>query len=474
MAVTQSSSLVRGPLVQHFKTLAIPAAIGMGFSTLYNLVDVFFAGMISTQAQAGLAVSFHPFFLLSTFAFGLGTAMSALVGNALGANKRRRARKIALQGIGYGIIGAFVLLIIGFVFAGPLMTLTTEPGEIRTLGSRYFLVLLFSLPGFILSFSANGILQAFGDAESFKRGLIGAFLANIVLDPLFVFGIPGHWGGIGFDGLAVSSVMTQTGVAAFLLLKISQMDITAAPKLSELRPSWTTTQAISAQSIPASTAMFVLVFSGFVVLFYLRGFGETTQAAYAVALRIEQIALLPVFGLTGALLPIVAQNFGAKEHTRVSQALFTCFGIGLLYMAVACPLLWVGAEAAMGLFTDDTDVIRIGVSYLRVDGAILPAYMALFAINSFLQGLKKPIWAFWIGVYRQGIGVPLFVYLFVSVLGFDVIGVWFGVATSVLTGLLVSLVVAKIVARPLLGGLLPSRTIRHVAVDPNDTSDGGL
>ena len=201
MAVTQSSSLVRGPLVQHFKTLAIPAAIGMGFSTLYNLVDVFFAGMISTQAQAGLAVSFHPFFLLSTFAFGLGTAMSALVGNALGANKRRRARKIALQGIGYGIIGAFVLLIIGFVFAGPLMTLTTEPGEIRTLGSRYFLVLLFSLPGFILSFSANGILQAFGDAESFKRGLIGAFLANIVLDPLFVFGIPGHWGGIGFDGL---------------------------------------------------------------------------------------------------------------------------------------------------------------------------------------------------------------------------------------------------------------------------------
>ena len=365
----QSSSLARGPLIGHFRALAIPAAIGMGFSTLYNVVDVFFAGMLSTQAQAGLAVSFHPFFLLSTFAFGLGTAMTTLVGNAVGANKQRKGRKIALQGLGCAVICALVLLIAGLALAQPLMSLTTEPGEIRQMGLRYFLILMFSLPGFVLTFSANGVLQALGDAESFKRGLIGAFLANIVLDPLFVFGIPGIWGGIGFDGLAVSSVMTQTGVALYLFHRIRLMDLTLTPRWQEAIPALSTARSILAQSVPASTTMFVMVFSGFVVLYYLRGFGDTAQAAFAVALRIEQIILLPAFGLTTALLPIVAQSFGAGKKARVSHALYTCFGIGALYMLIACPLLWFGAEAAMRLFTSDPGVIRIGSAICMSTGS---------------------------------------------------------------------------------------------------------
>ena len=122
-------------------------------------------------------------------------------------------------------------------------------------------------------------------------------------------------------------------------------------------------------------------------------------------------------------------------------------------MVVACPILYFAAPLLMRSFTDDPDVIAIGVSYLRIDGFILPIYMMLFAINSFMQALKRPIWTFWIGVYRQAFGVAFFSWVYVVLLDLGVMGVWFGIATSVVSGWLISLVVAEHVARRSIGGL---------------------
>ena len=437
----------------HFIRLALPAAVGMGFSTAYNVVDVYFAGLISSRALAALAVSFQPFFLLAAFAIGLGTAMSALVGNAVGARRRRKARKLALQGLGYGAAGGLTLVLVGALLAQPLMSITTDPGEVREIGTGYFLILLLSLPGFVIAQGANGVLQALGDTKSYARGLIIAFVANIALNPVLAFGIPGVWGGMGLHGIALASVITQSWVGYYLMRKIWRVDLTCAPALREFIPSRLTAWAVSAQALPSATTMFVLVFSGFVVLYALRGFGEAAQAAFSIALRIEQLALLPAIGFTIALVPIVAQNFGAKEFDRVHLALKTCLGLGLIYMALACPVMIFGAYWFMGLFTDDPEVARIGVSYLRIDGAILPVYLALFSLNSLLQGLKKPVWAFWIGVYRQGLAVPVFIYLCVALFDIGVTGVWIGQATSVITGLMLAALVAQRVTRPMMGGL---------------------
>ena len=84
--MSRTHDLTKGSIALHFKRLAVPAAIGMVFTTLYNVVDVFFAGLIGTDAQAGLAISFQAFFIFITFGFGLSSAMTALVGNAIGAS----------------------------------------------------------------------------------------------------------------------------------------------------------------------------------------------------------------------------------------------------------------------------------------------------------------------------------------------------------------------------------------------------
>ena len=193
--------------------------------------------------------------------------------------------------------------------------------------------------------------------------------------------------------------------------------------------------------------------SGFVVQFALKGFGEHAIAAYGVALRIEQILLLPVLGMTGALLPIAGQNFGAANYDRVRAAVFFCWKLGFAMTAVATPILWFAGGFAMSFFTDDPDVIRVGASYLRVDAFLFPIYMMLFSINSLLQGLKQPIWTLWISIYRQGFGVAFFIWVFVGWLGFDVWGVWFGIATAVTSGWVIALFVVNQISQKHMGGL---------------------
>ncbi|GGA15038.1 MATE family efflux transporter [Amylibacter cionae] len=450
--MSQSRDLTTGPVSGHFRALAVPMAIGMVFTTLYNVVDTFYAGMISTDAQAGLAISFQVFFVMLAFGFGLNAALNALVGKALGEKRAGQAKRIACQGITYSVLASVVLSIIGFYATPYLLAIVSEPGAYRAAGQSYLQVLLFAAPSFLVAFSANGILGAQGDMTSMQRAQIAAFFCNLVLNPLLIFGVPGVVGGIGFNGIAVSTAISQTGVMVFILHRVFCSDVMAHKQDAVFRPRGKWLNQITQQALPTCFTMIVMMMAGFVMQYFLKEFGAAAVAAYGVGLRVEQLILLPGFGLTGALLPIVAQNFGAGQFDRVREALWFCCKTGVLLMLCGSAVLWLAAPYAMAVFTDDPEVIRIGAQYLRVDGFILPVYIVLFAINSFLQALQKPIYTLWVGIYRQGVAVFAFVWLFVRLFDMGTLGVWFGLALAVTTGLVLSLVLSARVARSEIGG----------------------
>ena len=450
----QKDDLTTGSMASHFRALAIPAAFGMLFATLYNVVGVYWAGRLSTDAQAGLAIGFQAFFVLMAVGFGLSSALSALVSNAKGSKDAEQTQTFIAQGLIYGVIATVVLMIVGW-FLGPiLITLVSEPGAYRDAALGYFHWLIFALPGFFLAYGGNGILQAHGDSRSMQRALTVAFFVNIGLNPLLMFGIDGVWGGMGFNGIAVATIVSQTAVMVFIISRILKLDAMQSVTRASFRPIHDIFAQITAQLIPASSAMMVMFVSGFVVQFALKEFGGAAVAAYGVALRIEQILLLPVLGMTGALLPIAGQNFGAKDFDRVRAALRFCWMTGFAMAVVATPVLLFAGGWAISLFSDDPEVIRIGSSYLRVDAFLFPIYMMLFSINSLLQALKKPIWTLWISIYRQGFGVAFFIWVFISVLDFSVWGVWLGIATAVTSGWVLSLIVASKIAKDQIGGLV--------------------
>ncbi|MBT7222493.1 MAG: MATE family efflux transporter [Marinovum sp.] len=452
----RKDDLTTGPMALHFRTLAIPAAFGMLFTTLYNVVDVYYAGLLSTDAQAGLAIGYQAFFILMAVGFGLSSALSTLVSNAKGSGDAAEAQRYVVQGLAFGGVITASCMVIGWFLGPELIILVSEPGAYRDAAMGYFYWLIFALPGFLLAYGGNGILQAHGDSRSMQRALMAAFIANIGLNPLFMFGLPGVWSGMGFNGIAAATIISQTGVMVYILVRIFRLEVMQSVQITAFQPDKDSFRKIFAQLLPAGSAMIIMFISGFVVQFALKTFGGHAVAAYGVALRIEQILLLPVLGMTGALLPIAGQNFGAQKYDRVREALKYCWGVGFAMTALATPILFFGGTFVMALFSNDPDVIRAGSSYLRVDAFLFPIYMMLFSINSLLQAFKQAIWTLWISVYRQGFAVAFFVWVFISFTDFGVQGVWFGIAAAVTSGWVLSLIILRNVARTQIGGLLPS------------------
>ena len=463
MARPATRDLTEGPISGHFRALALPAALGMLFSTLYNVVDIFYAGMLSTDAQAGLALGFQVFYVFLSIGFGISAAMGALVGQALGQKDARLARRLAGQGISFSILATVVLFGVG-LWAGPaLIAFLSEPGtNYREAANGYLGWLLLALPGFLIGNTCNGILQSQGDTKSMQQAMMVAFFANIGLNPLLMFGIPGLWDGMGFNGIAAATVISQTGVLLWLARQVLSTDVLSETRPRHLIPRAEGYRSIAMQSVPTTCALLIMFLSGFVVQYALKGFGEHAIAGFGVGIRIEQILLLPVLGMTFSLMPILSQNIGAKNYDRAREALFFCWKIGFLITILAAVILWTFGRLILSIFTDDPEVIRVGLYYLRIDSVILPFYMMLFSINSLLQALKRPAWTVFIGLYRQGFGIAFFAWIFVGVLGFNEAGVWFGTVCSVVSGWVLAMVIAQRVAKQDIGGLFIGLAVKDV------------
>ncbi len=167
------------------------------------------------------------------------------------------------------------------------------------------------------------------------------------------------------------------------------------------------------------------------------------MAAYGVATRIEQLVLLPTIGLNTATLTLAAQNGGAGLYERVRQTVRKALIYGGFMAAGGSVLLFCGAEFLMGLFTDDAAVVATGAHYLRIAAFIEYAYVILFVNTSVLQGLKRPAFALWIGLYRQLAAALAVFWLATRVWDFGLDGIWAGVFVITWSAALVAVIIAR-------------------------------
>ena len=136
------------------------------------------------------------------------------------------------------------------------------------------------------------------------------------------------------------------------------------------------------------------------ILFFVSEFGDIAAAGYGVALRIEQLLLLPTIGLNTAVLSITGQNFGAKEYKRIGEVYFKAISYGAYLMVLAGIFIFFGGHWMVKLFTSDPDVVSFGAKYLKIAALIGPVYPIFFITNAFFQGIKKPIYSTYINLLR--------------------------------------------------------------------------
>lgn len=418
---------IETPISQLIKKLAIPTSVGFLFNTMFNVVDTYYAGQISTYAQAGLAISFPVFFIILSVGMGIGTGTTALISNALGKRDEESGKIYARQALTFGFILAVLLSIAGYISVPYLFKFMNAEGETLSLALEYMNVILICTVTFLINGILNGILSSRGDTMSFRNFLIAGSIINIGLDPLFMygaFGIPG----MGISGIAFATVLVQAGGVVYMGYRVRRTELFAQIQPELFKPQKKYFAEIAQQGFPASINMMTIAVGIFIITWFITRFGDSGVAAYGIATRIEQIALLPTIGLNIAAITIIGQNFGAGRFDRVKKAYRKSLKFGAIIMTVGMVWVFLLARNLVSLFTNDQEVIEIGTQYLQIAVLVFNSYVLLNISVAVLQGMKKPMFAIWIGLFRQVLMPVLVFYLLADLLGLELLGIWWGIA----------------------------------------------
>ncbi|MEM9604969.1 MAG: MATE family efflux transporter [Pseudomonadota bacterium] len=388
----QDRPLTEGSVVHHLIRLAIPAAMGMVFNTLYNLTDFWFAGMLSDAALAGVSIAGSVFFLIIGIGAGMQSGTTAMIASEVGAGREGGVRTWLNQALGVGCVVALVSLAVGFWVAEDLIRFLGAEPDVEPSAQTYAYIVLAGNVTFVLAAVATGALVALGDTKSARNALAIGFFANFALNPLLTFGL-----GLGVTGLALSTVLIKLISAVYLVAVLRRrLDYTPRPVFDLAR--W---RELLYQVLPASFNMLMIILGGFITVSFVGRFGSDHVAGYAVGLRLEQVLLLPALGLNSAVMALVGQNFGAGQVDRVIDTYKKALLIGVAIALVSVPVMVFLSPLLVSVFSSNADVIATGSTYLRIDALAFFSYVVLFVSVASLQAVKQPLFPMVLGIARQ-------------------------------------------------------------------------
>lgn len=429
--ISENRDLTRGAIYKHMIRIGIPAALGMLFNTLYNLTDNWFAGQISDEALSGLSIASIVFAAFLALGMGLQSGTSAMVAADLGTRQPEKVRDWINCSHGITWFLSLLILGLGWIFAQDLLHFLSGDKSIIDKAWDYTSVILFGNVFFNLTSAFAGALIAHGNTTAYRNVLIAGFFANWLLNPLFIYVFD-----FGVAGLAWSTVLIKLGSAAYLWkeLKAETEDLT--------KPSYDFNRwkQLLAQIMPASMNMLTIIIGGYITIYFISQFGDNPVAGYSVGIRLEQLLLLPALGLNASVMALVGQNFGAGHYERVIEIYHKSLKLALLVSLFAIPVMLFLSPLMMDQFTDDPEIIAVGVYYLRVDAFAFIGYTVLFCSNASLQAIKQPIFPLIIGLLRQIIVPTMVFYLLIKVMNQGLHSIFWAIVTIVLFSAVMALV----------------------------------
>ncbi len=416
------SPLLNAPIPGMIRKIGVPVSIGACFNTLYNIVDTIYGGMISKEALAALALAFPLYFIIIAFGFGFAQGATALIGNALGRDDIVQAQQRAIQGIVFGVIGSLLLTI---VLLAVTPTLIVWMGAADTqLTLDYVNIVFGGAIFFVLLQMMLAILNALGDTIPGRNVLAAGFFLNLLLDPWFVFGgfgLPA----MGIQGLAWATVLIQGMGCVYIAYKLAQTELISAVVVRRYwRPDWRVIGRIIEQGLPTVLDTSSIAIGFFILNVYVSRFGQDALSAMGGAVRLEQLAMLPMLGLNIAVVSLVARNNGAQQYARVQQTFRASLRYGSLVMLVTTGFLLLFARPLMGLFSNDPAIVEIGVRYVRIRSLGLIPNAIFFMSSSAMRGIERPYIPLLLNMLRFAILPLIGIIIFVERLGYGLDAIW--------------------------------------------------
>ena len=412
-----SSDLTVGKITKLIRTIAIPAVVGTFFQTLYNIVDVKFAGMISPYALTGLSKVFPVYFVIIALSAGLSIGATALVSNYLGKKDFNKASLIFSQSIVVAIMGSIFVAVFGIYIAPIILKFLNTDANTFAYAIDYINVIFIGSIIFFLLTVSNVALTARGDTKSYRNVLIFGFFLNIALNPLFIYGL-GPVPAMGVSGIAIATLCAEFIALIYILSKVLKTEIKDFVSLDCFFPKKDMIIEILKQAMPTSISMVSVGFGIFILFYFVSLYSDVAAGGYGAGVRFEQLFLLPIIGLNTSTLALVGQNYGALKFERIKEIYDKTIVIGITAMIIGGTIIYLLSGIVMGFFTDDPEQIYYGSQYLKIAAFIGPVYPIFFISGALFQGLKKAHYQTAINLLRMII-FPL-IFLTIGVKYFDI------------------------------------------------------
>ena len=447
------AKFLTGNLTNHIVTMTVTASVGMVALFLVDVVDMIFISMLGVEELAA-AVGFAGtiMFFTTSISIGLAIAGGAMVAKALGQGDEDRAREALTHVMIVGFF--FSVLIAAAIFANLdfLTSLIGASGLTQELAISYLRILIPTMPFLLLGIVASAALRSHGAAKLSMFVTLVAGVVNAVLDPIFIFGF--NW---GLDGAAYASVASRFSMAGFAIWFV----IRETGGFSAFNPSkvLADTKPIAAIAIPAILANVATPVGSAYVTRVAADFGEEAVAGMAIVGRLTPIAFAMIFSLSGAIGPIIGQNFGAQQFDRVREAFNRSILLIVVYVLPTVLLLYLLRGPIADLF--NAQGLARDLIYLFC-GPLSLAWIfngIIFVGNAAYNNLGHPFYSTWVNWGRNTVGVFPFVY--VGALYWGAEGVLIGQMAGGVVAAVVSYLLAEYIMRKAQKGQADPTSVRH-------------
>lgn len=439
------AKFVSGDIFRHIVVMSSTNAVGLTALFLVDFADLFFISLLG-EAELAAAVGYAGTiaFFTTSISIGLAIAMTAMVSKAIGQQDKARAHRLVTNIMVTGFVISVLVAGTAWVFTPELLSLIGAKAHTHELAVEYLRILLPSLPILGLAMSAGAALRSVGDAKQAMWSTLAGGGVNAILDPIFIFAL-----GLGLPGAAYASVLARFAVAGVALSGVAYKHKLFAPfKLTALLDDL---RDILKVALPAMMTNVATPLGNAYVTATIAHFGDAYVAGWAVVGRIIPVAFGMVFSLSGAIGPIIGQNFGAHDYPRVKEVLIKSLWFNAAYVVAISLLIFLAQDAIIAMFGVSGEAASIIGFFCTLISFSFVFNGAMFVANATFNNLGYPSTSTMLNFGKATLGTIPFVYFG---------GEWFG-AIGVLAGQAVGSVVFGLLAMRMAFYIVARVTNKH-------------
>ena len=353
------------PILPLVLTMSLPMMLSMLINSLYNIVDSMFVARLGEEALTAVSLVYPLQTLVTSVSVGFGVGINAAVAFYLGASQKERAQRAASLGLLLSLVHG-ILLSAGLMIALPgFLGLFADEEATLSWGMEYGQIVLAFSAVMTVQLAFEKIYQAVGNMLVPTICLAAGCLTNIVLDPIFIFGL-GPVPRMEVRGAAVATVLGQVVSVVLYVIFYAQKTLGLRLSVKESRPEAKLCQKLYLVGVPSSLTLGLPS----VLITVLNGLAGMFSPVYILILgvyfKLQSFLYLPASGIVQGMRPVLSYNYGAGQQERMKRTLKLCTFLILVIMGVGMLLFLIFPAPVMRMFTRDELTVREGAAALRI------------------------------------------------------------------------------------------------------------